>query len=231
MDRNKIARVFAKTVSRHSLQTVVYNANADFNWIASSGLPWLVLDISVPYETIFNEIKHISHLFVDHRDEYNTNDGWQSFCLHGKSYDATREDGFYSDNRELSWTNEALEFLPQTVGYFKNVWPCDSYSRLRIMKLSPGAIIEVHQDHIGPPRMGPINIAITQPNNCNFYVEGHGIIPFVPGSAVWLDVGNRHCVINDSDEDRYHIIVHQKNETKEFADLVTRSYNKTYGTS
>jgi hypothetical protein len=231
MDRNNIARLFAKTVSKQSPQTVEYNTNADFNWIAGSGLSWLVLDIKVPYETISNEIKNISHLFVDHRDEYNTNDGWQSFCLHGKSYDATREDEFYSDDRELSWTNEALEFLPQTVEYFKNVWPCDSYSRLRIMKLAPGAVIEVHQDHIGSPRMGPINIAITQPNNCNFYVEGNGIIPFVPGSAVWLDVGNRHCVINDSDEDRYHIIVHQKNETKEFADLVTRSYNKTYGTS
>jgi Aspartyl/Asparaginyl beta-hydroxylase len=231
MDKNKITRLFAKTVTKQTPHSIKYDIDISFDQISKSGLPWLILDIGVPYAQILTEIKNISHLFVDHRDEYNTNAGWQSFCIHGKSYNATRESEFYDDDRPYTWTQEAIELMPLTVEYFKNIWPCYEYDRLRIMKLSPGAIIEVHQDNFGPSHMHPINIAITQPTDCNFYVEDNGIIPFIPGLAVWIDVGNRHCVINDSKEERYHIIIHQKLETKEFKDLVIRSYHKNYGTS
>jgi hypothetical protein len=231
MDKNKIARSFAKVVEQQTIQVPAYNSNATVDWVATSGLPWLVLDIEVPYKKILEEIHNISEYFVAHRDDYNTNLGWESFCIHGKSYDATREPEFYNDDRPLTWTKEAIELMPCTTDYFKNTWPCAEYDRLRVMKLSPGSMIEVHQDCDGPMRMDPINIAITQPAECKFYVEGHGVVPFNPGSAVWLDIGYRHCVINDSDKDRYHIIVHQHIETKEFDELVLRSYNKTYGTS
>ena len=231
MDKNKLARSFAKVVGQQTIQVPEYNSAATSDWISTSGLPWLVLDINVPYKKILEEIYNVSAYFVAHRDEYNTNLGWESFCIHGKSYDATRESEFYNDDRPLIWAKEAVELMPHTVEYFKNTWPCDQYDRLRVMKLAPGAIIEVHQDDIGPTRMSPINIAITQPKDCNFYIEGHGIVPFVQGTAVWLDIGRRHCVINDGCEDRYHIIVHQHIETKGFDELVVRSYNKTYGTS
>jgi hypothetical protein len=231
MDKNKIARAFAKAVGKQSIQAPAYNPEASAGWVAACGLPWLALDIQVPHLEILKEIHNVAGYFVAHRDEYNTNLGWESFCIHGKSYDATRESEFYNDLRPMTWTKEAVELMPITVNYFKNAWPCTVYDRLRIMKLSPGAIIEVHQDYQGPLRMGPINIAITQPIDCKFYIEGQGVVPFKPGSAVWLDIGRRHCVINDSDQDRYHIIVHQQIETKEFDELVLRSYNKTYGTS
>lgn len=231
MDKDKITRLFAKSVRQQKMQIPAYNQSATFEWIATCGLPWLVLDIPVPHEIILEEIKNILPYFVAHRDQYNTNFGWESFCIHGKSYDATREEQFYTDERPLSWTNEALDLMPQTVNYFKNVWPCEQYDRLRIMKLAPGAIIEAHKDNLGPARMFPINIAITQPKLCDFYVEGQGVIPFRTGSAIWIDVGNRHCVINDSDEYRYHIIIHQKFETKKFEELVIRSYTKQYGHS
>ena len=231
MDKNKIARSFAKVVGQQPIQVPAYNPTATSDWIAASGLSWLVLDIEVPYKKILEEIYNVSSYFVAHRDDYNTNLGWESFCVHGKSYDATRESEFYNDDRPMIWTKEAIKLMPNTIEYFKNIWPCDEYDRLRIMKLSPGAVIEVHQDYIGPTKMGPINIAITQPDECKFYIEGHGVVPFTPGSAIWLDVGRRHCVINDSNEDRYHIIVHQHIKTKGFDELVVRSYNKTYGTS
>lgn len=231
MDKNKLARSFAKVVGQQTMQAPAYNPAASSGWVASSGLPWLELDIPVPHKEILEEINNVSNYFVTHRDEYNTNQGWESFCIHGKSYDATRESSFYNDDRTLTWTTEAVELMPVTVNYFKNVWPCTAYDRLRIMKLKPGAIIEVHQDYQGPLRMGPVNIAITQPAECKFYIEGQGVVPFTPGSAFWLDIGRRHCVINDSNEDRYHIIVHQQFETKGFDELVLRSYNKIYGNS
>lgn len=228
MDKNKLTKVFAKAVSQHSMN-VNYIPFANFDTIATCGLAWLELDIEIPYKQINEEIKNIEEYFVDHRNDYNTNAGWQSFCLHGKSYDSTREDEFYNDERPKVWTKEAEKFMPATVNFFKHSWPCTQYSRLRIMKLSPGAIIEVHQDDPSPGKLSPINIAITQPKNCNFYIEGHGIVPFKEGKAFWLNVGLRHCVINNSNEYRYHIIVHHQNNNKEFENLVIRSYNKVYG--
>ena len=42
-----------------------------------------------------------------------------------------------------------------------------------------------------------------------------------------LDVSNTHAYINDSDEDRYHIIVHGI-RSKEFEELVMRSYESIH---
>jgi len=57
-------------------------------------------------------------------------------------------------------------------------------------------------------------------------MKGHkGYVPFAPGKSLLLDVGNTHAVYNNSEEDRYHIIVHGK-ITKEFKELVERSYAK-----
>jgi hypothetical protein len=41
-------------------------------------------------------------------------------------------------------------------------------------------------------------------------IEGHGVVPFKQGSGFLLDIGKKHAVINDSDEYRYHIIIHGK---------------------
>ena len=220
--------MFAKAVGKQSYTLPEYVPDNTFEGVATTGLAWLQLDIVVPTSEILAEIKNIEHLLVSHRTEYNKNVGWSSFCIHGKSYDSTKEDTHYNDSRQHTWTPEAISLMPKTVEFFKTSWPCDEYLRLRVMKLDAGAYIEVHSDGL-PGRMGPVNIAITQPTECNFYIEGHGIVPFSPGTAMWLDVGHRHCVINDSNEDRYHIIVHHKKETKEFENLILRAYNKLYG--
>jgi hypothetical protein len=39
-------------------------------------------------------------------------------------------------------------------------------------------------------------------------MEDWGIVPFAGGTANMLAVGYRHAVYNNSQEDRYHIIVH-----------------------
>ena len=54
-----------------------------------------------------------------------------------------------------------------------------------------------------------------------------GYVPFKPGSVIMLDVSNTHAYINDSDEDRYHIIVHGI-RSKEFEELVMRSYESIH---
>lgn len=204
-----------------------YHLNADFDWIqAQSGLPWIQLSINVPYDTISQELSGIESLMTTHRDQYSDTQGWKSFCIHGKSYNATREDSYYNDKRPYVWTPEAEQLMPKTTEYFKNIWPALQYHRLRVMLLEPGGYIGIHRDS-EISQLSAINLAITQPKNCEFIFEHHGPIPFTQGSAFWLDISNNHTVFNHSDTPRWHIIIHQKYNT-EFKDLVVKSYKNMY---
>jgi hypothetical protein len=208
-----------------------YNPEANFEWIRNqSGLPWLQLDLAIPYETILDEIHNIQSWLTSHRDNYGEHEGWRSFCLHGKSYDATREDDYYNDDRPHVWTTKAQELMPKTVNYFSTYWPATQFQRVRVMLLEPGGYITVHSDS-PQSRLSPINIAITQPKDCDFLMERHGIVPFSPGQAFWLDVSNRHVVFNNSIEPRWHIIVHQNLDNIEFQKLVVKSYKRLYNKS
>ena len=205
-----------------------FNQRATAEWILNdSGLPWLPLSISVPHETIYKEIKNVGSLAVPHREEYAEHQGWRSFCLHGKSYDATREDSHYNDDRPHKWTAEALELMPETVSFFQRRWPGQYYRRVRLMLLEPGGYVSVHRDN-SKSGLRAVNIAITQPPDCWFVMDRQGCVPFRPGRAMMLDTYNTHSVINDSDQPRWHIIVHQDFGHLPFQDLVVKSYQDMY---
>jgi hypothetical protein len=55
--------------------------------------------------------------------------------------------------------------------------------------------------------------------------EKYGEVPFKPGRGFILDLGIKHCVINQSNEDRYHIIVHGRS-TKKIENLIELSIGK-----
>ena len=63
--------------------------------VKESGLPWLPLDIEIPYREILEEANNIKHLFVYHTDwRYNTvgvthSKGWKGICIHGISAEKT----------------------------------------------------------------------------------------------------------------------------------------------
>jgi hypothetical protein len=80
------------------------------------------------------------------------------------------------------------------------------------MRLAPGGYIMPHTDGVDRS-FGPLNIAINNPSGCHFVFEEKGIVPFEPGIGMVLDVGRRHAVINQSDEARYHVIVHGEYST------------------
>jgi len=205
-----------------------YNPKATFDWIQKhSGLPWLPLSSSVPYDAILAEIKNVKSLMSVHREEYNEHQGWKSFCIHGKAYDATKEDGYYKDDRPYIWTPEAESLMPDTVDYFKTQWPGSDYRRIRIMLLEPGGYITIHRDG-NIPGLTAINIALTQPVGCDFVMEKKGTVPFQPGLALWLDISNNHTVFNNSNQERWHIIVHQSMDNQKFQNEVVNSYKKLY---
>jgi hypothetical protein len=205
-----------------------YNASADFKWIQyQSRLPWLELSVQIPVDQIQAELTSVAPYLVDHRDDYGEHCGWKSFCIHGKSYDSTREDQYYQDSRPYTWTVEAEKNMPDTVKFFREQWPGHGYGRIRLMCLEPGGYITLHSDYQNSA-LQPINISITQPDQCRFVMENHGVIPFVPGSTFWLDISNRHLVFNDSEHRRWHIIVHQNCDHPIFKKIVVKSYHDLY---
>jgi hypothetical protein len=229
--KRDISRLMFKKYQHQQFNPGNLPTDPSFDWIQkSSDLPWLQLDISIPTETILNEIMNIKDLLVSHRDDYADHNGWESFCIHGRGYDLTREDEHYVDAPDYHWTKEASDLMPETVSYFKNIWPGHKYRRIRVMRLKPGGYISIHSD-TSIQGLQPINIAITQPKNCFFIMEKHGCVPFEPGKAFWLDISVRHTVFNDSDQDRWHLIVHQSIEHPEFQNLVVKSYKEVYNRS
>jgi hypothetical protein len=226
--KQKISQMMIKKYRDHQYVLPEYNPAADFDWIRlKSGLPWLLLGIDVPHVNILDEIKNIEPLLIEHREEYGEHCGWKSFCIHGKSYNATREDQYYNDERPYTWTPEAMALMPNTVNYFKTVWPASKFFRIRVMLLEPGGYISIHNDY-NEPRLSPINIAITQPDDCNFVMERKGSVPFTGGDAFWLDISNNHAVFNTSNDPRWHIIVHQTMDSQKFQEEVVKSYNRMY---
>lgn len=198
-----------------------------------SKLPWLKLDIEFPYEKMLNEAKNLKDEFVAHRSEeqihgYKHN-GWSSLCIHGISPKHTNFYGTYGyDSNEetpYTWTDVATA-CPITTKFFKEIFPCEKYYRVRFMLVKPEGYIAPHNDY-QTNKLSPVNMALNQPKNCLFKMAKHGIVPFKKGEAYLLDVGNIHAVYNKSNEDRYHIIVHGRyGSNKKWKKLVEKSYEK-----
>lgn len=226
--KQQISQMMFDRYKNYQYQYPTYNPSANFDWIRTqSGLPWLPLTLSVPYTQILSEINNIEPLLSLHREEYNEHKGWKSFCIHGKSFDSTREDAHYNNVCNHDWTPEAEKLMPVTVEYFKTRWPANQFSRLRVMLLEPQGYISIHKDN-NIAELAPINIAITQPEGCNFVIEKKGTVPFVPGQAIWMDVSGNHTVFNNSNQRRWHIIVHQSFDNIDFQNEVVKSYHILY---
>lgn len=184
--------------------------------------PWMKLLIDAPYKEMLSEAKAIEQHFVKHRT--NQSHLWFSICLHGIANEVTSipEDHGYDNATEMAWT-EASKLCPGTTDYFKNVFPLDIYDRLRFMLVKPGGYIEPHSDS---PDYNPnyaINISLNNPKDC-FLLTEKGIVPFEDSGSVFLFNNHyEHCVVNNSDTDRYHIIVHGKWDSR-IKELARESY-------
>ena len=206
----------------------------NFQWIVrESKLPWLKLDLSFPYIEMLEEAKAIKSLFVKHRAEDQISGykhkNWSSLCIHGISSTHTNHytSYGYKSNEETPYTwTDIITKCPYTCNFFKNIYPCSTYYRIRFMLLEPGGFIAPHND-MNEHRLSPVNIALNHPKNCIMKMAHHGTVPFKEGEAYILDVGNVHAYYNKSNEDRYHIIVHGNyRSNKQWKQLIEDSYAK-----
>jgi hypothetical protein len=156
------------------------------------------------------EIENIKHLFTN-RHGINTAT-WLSFTIHGASYNQHRvsED---QPPESFVWTPEACSLIPNITDYFKNLRMYDKYGLICIKLLKPSGYINLHIDE-GFETL-PVNIAINNPSECKMHMWDtdmtyNGIVDFDLTGAVQLNVNKYHYVHNQSDTDRYHIIVHDQ---------------------
>ena len=162
------------------------------------------LETDVPFDVIHHEIQSIKKYLYPHRSESGI--GWRAFCIHGQAYDRTKEDDHYLNFIPHHWTPEALKHMPKTIKWLKGLG-YKKFQRVRVMCLDPKGFINVHRDS-KHRSTGTVNVAITHPKNCEFYVEDHGIVDFKPGHAFSIDTSQYHAVVNNSNLPRYHLIIH-----------------------
>jgi len=229
---NRIFDQFAKI----SLENQWYptHTTTEFD-VFQSDWPFLQIDFEDDFEKMHQECVENDHLFVGHRQKDKhlsySHEGWSALTLHGIRPDATEHyDQYGLTEPNYKWT-EVCKYFPTCVRFLKKLG-YRSYDRVRIMRLAPGGYIMPHSD--GEGRIfGPLNIAINNPEGCNFYFQEWGVVPFKQGTGFFLDIGNIHAVHNNSDKPRYHFIVHgdinEKLIEKSITQLNMREKKVCYG--
>jgi len=188
---------------------------------------YLKLDIVFPYEKMLAEAKILREYYINYRQDNNTNQGWHSLPIVGLS--STQPYAWnvynYKDAREaaehVSWT-EISEKCPVTTAWLKNVYPSNSYGRVRFMLLEAGGYIDFHKD-TEHSVLAAINIALSNPSECKWHWKDGESLAFNPGDAYAMNLSYEHSVKNESNEDRYHIIIHHYDFTESCKSLFLRS--------
>jgi len=175
--------------------------------------PIVDLNDTADWDKMLNEATALQDNFVLHR-KHDHHVGWESLVLHGLSSVHTGSyAGYGLDEKKLSlnrWT-DISDFMPTIRDFVLNLG-FNNLRRVRVMKLSAKGYIRVHHDDTYG--IGAVNIVLNNPNNCNFYMDSFGILPFYTNSnknfprIIMPNTGYYHCVVNRSNEDRYHLIIH-----------------------
>lgn len=204
-------------------------------------MPWLMINkefekhANWPYKEMCKEAKSLDErgLIPSYNDSNNV--GWGAVALYGLSSDSTlppEEYGYdnYNEARAagaLNWTEIADE-CPVTTKFFKEDFNHKRYNRIRFMKLDPGGMIRWHHDvpENEEPTfpLGVYNMALNNPDGCYFHMGMWGNVPVEDGS-MWLFANEHyHCVVNDSDEARYHMIVSGTPNEQFWAPVIGKSF-------
>lgn len=191
-------------------------------------LPWIGVDINVPWKDIYEEANHLLYTscYTLHRP---MSSGWLSLCIHGMSSVHTNcpEDYNMPDEaeEELSTWTDIARYCPRTVEWMKDEMLYDQFTRVRFMALLPGGWLGAHRDRERITGVGATNVAINNPEGCKLVMGGWGEMPYTPGSVFKINTGYEHAVWNRSDEPRIHMIF-DGSPSDAFKDKVNESYRK-----
>jgi Aspartyl/Asparaginyl beta-hydroxylase len=190
---------------------------------------YLILDIPVPYTGMLNEAQALKHRYTDHRGE-EKHQGWKSLALYGldEHLHENWEDYGYATPaeaaRDFKWTAAAKE-CPITMDFLQNTFPCKKYGRVRFMLLEAGGYIGMHNDSKSGIRLTEnINIPLNNPKECIWkWGDGSPDLFMQPGNSYAMNISYDHAIYNNSNEDRYHLIVARHDATDEWKKLITEA--------
>ena len=216
-------------------------------WCRKNDIWYLKIDLEIP-EVIIKEAQAVydEGFFVEHR--LSDGDEWWSSSIHGFVHENETDIslgwrntmnpsgyGYTEDTVKWGWT-EVAEVAPEMKRWLED-FPHKHYRRCRFMLIKPGGSITAHHDassdRINEGRKrnisAAINLAIYQPDNCYLRrVDTKEELPFENCTGFWFDNGVTHEALNNSNENRFHFIVHG-GSTKERIDLMKRSMVKKFG--
>lgn len=192
-------------------------------------IPFLPImwDQKVDWNKMLEEAKYFDKHYIIHRP--NDGKGWSSIVLHGFSSIHTEAPHIYNYTNETGpwkWT-DVSEWCPTITDFFKTKFNYKKYFRIRIMKLPPGGYIIPHQDSttLDEKHIGPINIALNNPKKCKFFMDKIGYLPFDKHRIIKLNLYHYHAVVNESEENRYHLIIHGR-QGDDWDQRIFESYKK-----
>lgn len=210
-------------------KNVNFNCQNAHEILLKSNLPYLPINgFQLPHEEMLEEARRLKDIMVPHRSYKEDNRGWRGICIHGISSAHTAcasKYGYEIEDRSIYRWTDIADLAPVTTEFFKNHFYYDFYHRVRFMLLEPEGYILPHND-FEEYVLGPVNIALNMPEGCDFYMEDAGKVKFSPGTINKLALVNRHAVINRSNEDRFHIIVHGTPTWGHWAPIIESSYRE-----
>lgn len=189
-----------------------------------SDAKYLKLDIPVPHGQMLAEAESLKKRFTDHRYDDKSHRGWKSLSLYGlaeNKHDSWQDYGYSSAidaAKDFKWTEAALE-CPTTVEWLKNKFPCQQFGRVRLMCVEAGGWIGLHSD-TKYRILENINIPLSNPHGCVWRWEDREDLFMQPGGVYAMNISYQHSVFNNSNLDRYHLIVSRHDSTPAWMKLI-----------
>mgnify|MGYP001627186413 CR=1 FL=1 len=184
--------------------------------LQSSALVALKFSKQIPVTDILAEYQGIRSLLVSNHNTYphSVSYKWKAVALHGlgnQQVDNFVRYGAWADESEVpyAWTN-CSTLCPLTRKFIESL-PYERLERVRFMVLGPKGFTRPHRDGKSKPNEGRLcwlNIALDNPAGSFFKFKDFGYVPFENGVAFSLNTRHEHAVVNFSDQDRVHLIVH-----------------------
>jgi hypothetical protein len=171
----------------------------------------LKLDIELPYKEMCKEAFALLDKFTPHRDDDYAHSGWESLTIHGLGWDKHESYSSYGYAKgkdasdDMHWT-EIADLCPITTGWLKEVFPCNKYGRVRFMLLRAGGSIALHNDS-SMKLIENTNVALNNPLGCKWMWGNGDELIMEPGGVYAMNLYYDHMLVNNSTEDRMHMII------------------------
>jgi len=195
-----------------------------------SDAKFLKLDIPVPHEAMLVEAQALKHRFSAHRGDED-HGGWKGLALYGlgENLHESWQDYGYKNAEDAAtnfiWTPAAYE-CPTIMNFLLNEFPCKRYGRVRLMLVEAGGSIGPHSD-TKHRILENINIPLNNPKECLWHWTDDGETLYMePGVPYAMNISYTHAVFNNSNEDRFHLIIARHDSTDEWKALMEKSSKK-----